>query len=276
MKGLKTIFKLGVVTVLAISVFAATGLTQGSAKFDFEISNACQTDSITLTDVILASSSGNLVSDNFSNTSIKPLTKVTFSAIVITTGSLTPTKLTIDGVFKDQRFTFEITPFMLGTTYTSSPNIAGGCLQAKVTQEGSTGGQTGKGSIASGQSLDQVLAGLASSGLPVKEDGSQTSPKLNNVADPMFLRSIGAFSAQVIWVTSGTGTLRSVITWDNPSVDLDLIVFGFGACFQLTPPGTLAEICDRAPDAPVSGVVFAVIIINWSTANQAFVLSLSN
>ncbi|MBI1730030.1 hypothetical protein HY229_04450 [Candidatus Acetothermia bacterium] len=148
-------------------------------------------------------------------------------------------------------------------------------MNAIVKTTNSGGSRPGEKPVAEGQSVDQVLAALGASGVMVKQDGSQTSPKLNNVADPMFLREIDAFSAQVIWVTSGAGTLRSVITWDNPSVDLDLIVIGTGGCFQLAPPGQLAEVCDRAPFAPVPGFVFAVIIINWSGANQAFVLSLS-
>jgi len=128
--------------------------------------------------------------------------------------------------------------------------------------------------IVPGQSLEQVLQTLQLRGVSTRIEGSQDKPKLSDVSEPMLLRAIAGSSAQLIWISS-PGTLRSVITWDNPAVDLDLIVFGFpgGFCFQLSPPGILAETCDRP--TPVPGMVFAVLIINWSLTPQAYVLSLS-
>lgn len=193
----------------------------------------------------------------------------------------TPNQLTVQGLFGSTQFSAVFEDFMFNVAY-NDPDVAGGCLQTTVSAETGRddGGETqptpptGDKPLAQGQTFEQVLAALATMNIPVDIDGNQTSPKLGNVGDPMLLRSINGFSAQVIWV-SAPGSLRSVITWDNPLVDLDLIVIGLPSCFQLTPPGVLAEFCDRFPYGPAGGLIFPVIIINWTGVNQAYVLSLS-
>lgn len=140
-----------------------------------------------------------------------------------------------------------------------------------------SGGQPpGQKPIAPGQSLDQVLQVLKGLGFSIRQEGSKDKPKLGDVSEPMLVRAIAGLSAHVVFV-SAPGSLRSVITWDQPALDLDLIVFGLpgGFCFQLNAAGVLSETCDRPPSGPVLGAVFAVVIINWSPTPQAYVLSLS-
>ena len=192
--------------------------------------------------------------------------------------SFVPERLAVSGTLDGRTFNVEFQPLPTGQPVRDQGEV-GGCLEVFAVLEGA-GTQppsqppTGQKPIFEGQSLQQVLGLLQAQGFQIRQEGSQANPKLRDLSDPMFLRAIPGFSVQVVWV-GAPGTLRSVITWDNPAVDLDLLVFGFGACFQLTPPGVLAELCDRAPSAPVPGVVFAVVIINWSPLPQAYVLSLS-
>jgi hypothetical protein len=261
-------------TILFVAMLVA-GFSQTQAQstitFTAVVSNVCSQASFSISTIFLFVG----FFPTFVDTHVPNLTLLpgqTYSVNGST--STTPTQLTITGSYNSSAFTASFTPFAFNTNY-NNKDIAGACMNAIVKTTSDGVGKPSEKPVAEGQSVDQVLAALGAAGEMIKQDGSQSSPKLNNVADPMFLREIDAFSAQVIWVTSGAGTLRSVITWDNPSVDLDLIVIGTGGCFQLAPPGQLAEVCDRAPFAPVPGFVFAVIIINWSGANQAFVLSLS-
>ncbi len=200
-----------------------------------------------------------------------------------------PEKLSLLVVIGRQTLKATISPIPYGTPVV--PRELQGCLEVTAFAPGMTGEAPGptypptqptppthEKPITPGMNLDQVLSTLRARGIQIREEGSKDRPKLAGVDDPMLLRAINGFSAHLIWV-SAPGSLRSVILWDNPAVDLDLIVFGlfpFGFCFQLTPPGILAELCDRAPFGPVSGSVFAVIVINWTPQTQAYVLSLSS
>ena len=117
--------------------------------------------------------------------------------------------------------------------------------------------------------------------MTVKEKGNEAEPGFNfDPDDPMLIGSLGPFSATLMFVTSFSGTLRSVLTWDNPAVDLDLIIFGIGGtvCWKITPAGVLSELCDRAPWAPVFSPIgiFGVFIINFSPSYQAYVRGMSS
>lgn len=133
-----------------------------------------------------------------------------------------------------------------------------------------------------GQDLDSVEATLESAGVEVRRKGSRTEPGFNfDPDDPMLIGSLMPFQATLLFVASPTGTLRTVLTWDRSTVDLDLIVFGIGGtwCFQTAPAGILSELCDRPPAGPVFSPigVFAVFIINWfSPTSQAYVLAWSS
>lgn len=199
--------------------------------------------------------------------------------------SFTPTRMGLGGTVGGRQFSFTVDPLPINQTF--SPDEVQGCLQINVDAPGG-GTQVPPERdkpIGQGDSLQTVLNTLSLNGLQShRVEGSQANPKLNDLNDPMFLRAIPGSSFQLVWVSSGAGQLRSTITWDNPAVDLDLIVFGnAGACFQLNGPGILAELCDRAAEAghgpiggPVAGNVFAVLIINWTAQMQPYVLSLSS
>ena len=197
-----------------------------------------------------------------------------------------PTSLTVVGSLADVSFRAIFDPVQLNVTVGTDPNTAGGCLQILVVDSAQDDDDNGGSPtpqpidpdtskpVVEGQTLNDVLGTLGANGFPVSIDGSESNPKLGNVGDPILLRAIDGFSAQVVWV-SAPGSLRSVITWDNPNVDLDLLVFGLGACFQLNGTGILAELCDRPFSGPVVGNSFAVVIINWTATPQSYTLSLS-
>lgn len=193
-----------------------------------------------------------------------------------------PERMTIVATKGASTYKAAISPIPYGRPV--APEEFGGCLELTATlgealaQPPSPGPFPPSGKpLAAGMNLDQVISVLRVRGFQVREEGSRERPKLAGVDDPMLLRAIDGLSAHLIWV-SAPGSLRSAIVWDDPAVDLDLLVFGlfpFGLCFQLTPPGVLAEACDRAPSGPVPGSVFAVLVINWSPQAQAYVLALS-
>ena len=273
-------FKFGALALLAVVfLYSGSALTQSESQpFEIQLTNVCSQGVISLNLISLeVEGSPFPIQATVTNVQIQPGQTITQNG----TTTVTPTRLRVLGSFNGESFaaTFEPLQFNVALNDTS---VAGGCLQALVQFNASNDGggttqppTTGTKPIVSGQTLDQVIASLSANGIPLDVDGSQANPKIGNVDDPQLLRLATAFSAQLIWV-SAPGQLRSVINWDNPNVDLDLLVFGLGACFQLNGTGLLAETCDRAPFGPVVGNVFAVIVINWSAANQAFVLSLSS
>lgn len=277
---LKTVLTFGVVIALGFVLVSGGALTQQSQgqKTTISFTNVCQDRQVTITQIVLTD--GRSIDISFTQLSLAPgqTQKVEKNL------RFRPTRMGLGGAIDGQEFSLTIDPLPLNQTFT--PEGAGGCLQILVEISGAQQPPTGEKPIAPGQNLQQVLNTLQARGIRADRiEGSQTSPKLGDVADPMLLRAIPGASLQLLWVSSGTGTLRSVITWDSPSVDLDLIVFGIpgGACFQLNGPGILSELCDRPADAlhgplggPVAGVVFAVLIINWSGTPQPYVLSLSS
>lgn len=267
----KRLFVVGLVVLLGLGLASSSALTQQEVEVTLSFTNVCQEALLTLNQIIL--SAGRSLDITITNAQIRPGQTVEFSRTL----GFTPSRLDVKGGVDSQGFEVTFEPLQFNTPLRDQGE-ANGCLQVVVSV---SGGETqpppptpGTKPILPGQSLDQVLGAVEALGFSVRREGSQNDPKLGDVSDPMLLRAIPGFSAQLLWVAA-PGTLRSVITWDNPAVDLDLLVFGFGACFQLTPPGVLAETCDRAPSGPVPGVVFAVLVINWSPTTQAFVLSLS-
>ena len=272
--------KLGALTVASVLLlFSSSALTQSESQpFEIQLTNVCSQGTLIVNTISLEAEGAILpIQLTVTNVQIQPGQTVTQSGST----TVTPTRLRVLGTFNGENYAATFDPLQFNTALNDT-SVAGGCLQALVEFAGSNDGggttqppTTGTKPVVSGQTLDQVIASLAGSGIPLDIDGSQANPKIGNVDDPQLLRLATAFSAQLIWV-SAPGQLRSVINWDNPNVDLDLLVFGLGACFQLNGTGLLAETCDRAPFGPVPGNVFAVIVINWSAANQAFVLSLSS
>jgi hypothetical protein len=264
--------------LLLLSLLLLIGLTvtSGGAQQQVEVvisfTNVCEEISITIQQIVLAA--GRSIDISFLTLQINPGETVDFTRQL----AFTPERMGLQGTFDGQSFSLTVDPLPIGTPFRDQGEV-GGCLEMLVVVSGGEQPPTpppGEKPIAPGQSLEQVIEVLQAMGINVRQEGSQTSPKLPNVDDPMLLRAIAGLSAQLLWV-SAPGSLRSVISWDNPAVDLDLIVFAFpfGFCFQLNPAGLLAEICDRPPFGPVPGAVFAVLIINWSLTPQAYVLALS-
>lgn len=267
----KNLLAVGLIVLLVSGFVTSSALTQQQVQVTVSISNICKENTLTIQIIQLSSGNSIDLQTFIPGEQIRAGETRDFTRTL----AFTPSRLTIRGVIDQTGFSVTFDPLVLNTPVRDQGE-ARGCLQVTV-KTGDTGGTTqppGQKPVAPGQSLDQVLGSLQGLGVSVSTEGSQANPKLPDVDDPMLLRSIGGFSAQLLFV-SAPGTLRSVITWGSPAVDLDLIVIGFGFCFQLTPPGVLAETCDRAPSGPVPGAVFAVIIINWSATPQAYVLSLS-
>lgn len=267
---------LGVALLLSFGLISSNALTQGQqvqVTVTLTFTNLCEDVLITLTQIVLQS--GLSLHVSVEQIELPPGESYELTREL----SFTPRTLTVVGFMNREQFKATIDPLPYNQPFRVEETD--GCLQILATLTGQQPPtqpptQPEAKPIVPGQNLNQVLATLQARGMSVRQEGSQTKPKLGDVSDPMLLRAISGFSAQLLWV-SAPGTLRSVITWDNPSVDLDLIVFGFpfGFCFQLNPTGILAEVCDRAPFGPVSGTVFAVLVINWSPLPQAYVLSLS-
>ncbi len=264
---------LGAALLLSFGLISSNALTQSQQQVTVTLTftNVCDAY-LVLTQIVLQSGLSVHVSIQRIELPYNQPVELTYQL------AFTPQTLTIVGTMNGQDFKAVIDPLPYNEPFRVKETD--GCLQVLATLAGeevppSPPPPTEK-PITPGMDLNSVLAVLQAQGVSVRQEGSQTSPKLGDVSDPMLLRAISGFSAQLLWV-SAPGTLRSVITWDNPAVDLDLIVFGlpFGFCFQLNPAGILAEVCDRPPFGPVSGTVFAVLIINWSPLPQAYVLSLS-
>ncbi len=262
------------ITLLGLGLIAPGALTQGQqVEVTLRFRNVCEDARFAIQQIAFVA--GRSLDLSIVSLVLGPGETVEFRREL----SFVPERLGVSGTFNNQTFSVEFAPLPTERPVRDGGEV-GGCLEVFAVLEGTATqpppGQppSGPKPIAPGQSLQQVLLALQAQGFQIRQEGSEANPKLRDLNDPMFLRAIPGFHVQVLWV-SAPGTLRSVITWDNPAVDLDLLVFGFGACFQLTPPGVLAELCDRAPSAPVPGVVFAVVIINWSPLPQAYVLSLS-
>ncbi len=269
----KNILLVGLVALLVSGLVTSSALTQQQKiEVTVSISNVCSQNVLTIQLIQLSSGTSIDLQTFLPGEQIRPGETKDFTRTL----AFTPSRMTIRGLIDETGFSVTFDPLALNATLRDNGE-ARGCLQVivKTAGGGTTQPPTGQKPIAEGQSLEQVLGALQGLGVSVSQEGSQANPKFPNVDDPIFLRAIGGFSAQLLFVSS-PGTLRSVITWGSPAVDLDLIVIGFGFCFQLNPAGILAETCDRAPFGPVPGAVFAVIIINWSAVPQAYVLSLSS
>jgi len=270
--GVRRILIVGLGVLVGLGLVSGGALTQSqTVEVQLTFRNVCEQSTLTIQQIALTA--GRSLDLSIVLIQLGPGESAQFERRL----SFVPTRLTVSGQLDGRTFSVEFEPLPTDRPARDQGEV-GGCLEVFAVIEG---GETqppppspGQKPIVEGQSLQQVLVALQAQGFQIRQEGSETNPKLRDLSDPMFLRAIPAFNVQVLWV-SAPGTLRSVITWDNPAVDLDLLVFGFGACFQLTPPGVLAELCDRAPSAPVPGVVFAVVIINWSPLPQAYVLSLS-
>ena len=273
--------RLSVLLLLGIGLVAGSALSQSSRQSQtttVAFTNVCSQQTIVINQVMLTD--GRSLDITLQEITLEPGQSSELSKDL----SFTPTRLGLGGTINGQEFSFTVDPLPLNETF--SPNQAQGCLEINVEAPGG-GAQIPPERdkpIAQGDNLQTVLNTLSLNGIQShRVEGSQSNPKLNDLNDPMFLRAIPGSSFQLVWVSSGAGQLRSVVTWDNPSVDLDLIVFGnAGACFQLNGPGILSELCDRAAGTahgpiggPVAGNVFAVLIVNWTSQMQPYVLSLS-
>lgn len=263
------------VLLLTVALGAGVAVTQQSqGQATVQVTNICDRSTLNLAQLILIGQSTKSIQIVF-GVSLKAGESKTFDFTI----NETPTQLQVVGMVDQRAFTSLFSPLTIGSPQTDKEN----CLQVLVNVSGTGTGQPptqgGKNGINPGQSFDQVLQTLQASGFTVSTEGSQTKPKLSDANDPMLIRALPPLNAQLLFVASATLTLRSVITWDRPAVDLDLIVIGIAGsfCFQLSGSGILAETCDRAPSGPVFSPlgVFAVFIINWSPSTQAFVLSLA-
>jgi len=258
--------------LLGLSIVSSSAQTQQEKlEATVSITNICS-QSVLVIQVVQLTLNGAPLATRFifPGQQINPGETATFTMDV----TAVPNDLTISGTLDGQGFAIKIDELVLDTPISDREH----CMKILVSLGGEQTEQPTAKPVVEGQTFEQTLAALQAAGINISTEGSQAAPKLSDVGDPMLLRAIPAFSAQVLFVSSGAGTLRSVISWDQPAVDLDLIVFGLpgGFCFQLTAPGVLAETCDRAPFGPVPGVVFAVLVINWSPVSQAYVLSLSS
>lgn len=274
--------RMALLLLLGVGLMTGSALSQSSSQqgqtTTISFSNVCSQQTVVINQIMLTD--GRSLDITLQEIVLEPGQSTELTKQL----SFTPTRMGLGGTVGDRQFSFTIDPLPLNETF--SPDEAQGCLQILV--EASGGGTQVPPErdkpIAQGDSLQSVLNTLQLNGIQShRVEGSQANPKLSDLNDPMFLRAIPASSFQLVWVSSGAGQLRSVITWDNPAVDLDLIVFGnAGACFQLNGPGILSELCDRPAEAghgpiggPVAGNVFAVLVINWTGQMQPYVLSLS-
>lgn len=270
----KRLLSVALVLLLSVALGAGVAVTQQSqGQATVGVMNICDRSTLSLAQLILIGQSTKSIQIVF-GVSLKAGESKTFDFTI----NETPTQLQVVGTVDGRAFTSLFSPLTIGSPQTDKEN----CLQVLVNFSGAGTGQPptgGKNGLTPGQSFDQVLQTLQTSGFTVSTEGSQTKPKLSDANDPMLIRALPPLNAQLLFVASATLTLRSVITWDRPAVDLDLIVIGIAGsfCFQLSGSGILAETCDRAPSGPVFSAlgVFAVFIINWSPSTQAFVLSLA-
>jgi len=272
---IKRLSLVALVLLLALTLGVGVAVTQQQTQSQatVQITNTCSQSTLTISAIVLAGPSSKSTQLVF-GVALKPGDSKTFTLNVVET----PTMLQVAGAVDQRSFVSTFSPLAIGSPQTDREN----CLQVLVNVSGGTGQpptQGGKSGLTAGQTADQVLQQLQLGGLSVRQQGSQSKPKLSDANDPLLLNALSPLSAQLIWVSSSSGTLSSVLTWDQPAVDLDLIVIGIAGtgCFELNPAGILAEICDRAPFGPVISPlgVFAVFIINWSASTQAFVLSLA-
>jgi len=278
---LRKFLTIGLIVALSLGLSAGIGQTQEGAdqQVDVSFTNICQERLLSIQQVVLAQ--GPSTDVTVTNLQIEPGQTRTLTKQL----SFTPNRIAVAGFIGDREFNFTVEEVPLNRAFT--PDAAEGCVEVLIETAG--GGQETPPSvnkpISPGQSLQQVQQILQSQGIQVERvEGSRANPKLGGVNDPMFLRGIAGQSFQLVWVSSGAGQLRSSITWDNPSVDLDLMVFGSGGtCLQLNGLGVLSELCDRPAEpghgpvgGPVTGNTFAVLIVNWTSTTQSYVLSLSN
>lgn len=278
--NLRKLFVIGLIVSFSLGVVAGIGQTQQSdEEVTVSFTNVCEQRLLTIQQVVLAS--GGSTDITVVGLEIQPGQTRTLTKQL----EFTPTRIAVGGLIAEREFSFTVESVPLNRPFT--PDAANGCVEVLIEAAGGQGETPPprEKPISPGLSLQQIQQILQSQGIRAhRVEGSQANPKLGNVDDPMFLRGIPASSFQLVWVSSGAGQLRSAITWDNPSVDLDLLVFGSGgACLQLTGPGVLSELCDRSAEpghgpvgGPVSGSAFAVLIVNWSSTSQPYVLSLSS
>lgn len=278
----ESLARLAVLLLLSVGLVAGSALSQSTQQDQtttVTLENVCSQPTVVINQIMLTD--GRSLDVTLREITLEPgqSTQVTKDL------SFTPTRLGLGGTINGQEFSFTVDPLPLNETF--NPDPAQGCLQILVEAPGGGAEVPPERDkpIAEGDNLQTVLNTLQLNDIESdRVEGSQEDPKLSDLNDPMFLRAIPGSSFQLVWVSSGAGQLRSAVTWDNPSVDLDLIVFGnAGACFQLNGPGILSELCDRSAEAghgpvggPVAGNVFAVLIINWSSQMQPYVLSLSS
>lgn len=139
-----------------------------------------------------------------------------------------------------------------------------------------------------GMTPQQVINTLQARGFEVNVQGSEASPKVGDVSDPILLGALGSgFQASAVFV-SAPGQLRAAVTYDQPNANVVMIVIGGGFCLSLSPTfvglGGLSVSCDRpaimAPfttvgGGPVPGFVFLVLTIKLGGPTLPYVLSLS-
>jgi hypothetical protein len=269
----KRLSLVALVLLLTVALGAGVAETQQSqGQATVQVTNNCDRGTLSLSQLVLSGPSTKSIQIVI-GVALQPGQSKSFDFTI----NETPTQLLVVGAVDQRSFNSVFSPLTIGKAQTDQAN----CLQVLVTFGGGTQPppEGGKNGITPGEGVDQLLLTLQAHGVSVHQQGSQSKPKLGDAHDPMLLNALPPLSAQLIWVSSSSGTLSSVLTWDQPLVDLDLIVIGIGGsfCFALTPPGILAETCDRVPFGPVVSPigVFAVFIINWSPSTQAFVLSLA-
>jgi len=273
--------RLGVLVLLGIGLTAGGALSQSPQQAEtttVTFENVCSEGTVLINEIVLTD--GRNLDVTLQEITLEPGQTSALSKDL----SFTPTRLGLGGTIDGQEFSFTIDPLPLNEAF--NPEEAQGCLEITVEAPGDGAEIPTERDkpIAEGDNLQTVLNTLQLNGIAqAKVEGSQSNPKIADVGSPTLVRGVPASSFQLLWVGSSAGQLRSAITWDNPSVDLDLIVFGnAGACFQLNAPGNLAELCDRPAGpqhgptgGPVAGNVFAVLVINWSSQIQSYTLSLS-
>ncbi len=270
---LKGLLLFGLALTILLGSASGGAVQQQGVEVLLEITNVCGQRALSILTIIFTK---NLIPIGVQTitppASIKPGETRNFGPYELSTA---PNDLTIKGYLDREPFSITIMPLLENTTYQE------GCLQI-IAYFGAAPEERPEGEkpYYEGQTLEGVQASLAAAGIALKEKGSRAEPGLNfDPDDPMLIGSLGPFSATLMFVAS-PGTLRAVLTWDNPTVDLDLIIFGIGGtvCWQLMPPGVLSELCDRPPQAPVSSPigVFGIFIINFSPTHQAYVLSWSS
>lgn len=277
----------GLIAILAIGLIAAGDALTQTGTTSLFVSNNCQM-SITVSQIVWFNGSSPIKFElKFPAQSIPSGQTVEFPF----SGDSTPTSAQVTGTEGSTPYTLtvEANGTAKGECASVSMRVAGQTTTRPTTEP--TEGNVPVPSELSGlqgMTAQQVLNTLQARGFEVNVQGSEASPKVGDVGDPILLGALSSgFQASAVFV-SAPGQLRAAVTYDQPNANVVMIVIGGGFCLSLSPTfvgvGGLSVSCDRpaimAPfttvgGGPVAGFVFLVLTIKLGGPTLPYVLSLS-